>query len=170
MTKKCKHCQAEIDEKATKCPHCQSDLRSWFQKHKILTGILALFVIGWIPSIFTSVPTSSPTKSSDSIVRSAPKPTRRMDFRAIVKFTGTQFEITNADDTDCERAKLEINSKYTLEGYTLKSGETYKVGALQFAKSDGTRFQPFEIKPKDFYIYCSGSNALGGAAWLGNFE
>jgi hypothetical protein len=44
-TKQCKHCRSEIDEKASKCPHCQSDLRSWFQKHPILTIILALFII-----------------------------------------------------------------------------------------------------------------------------
>lgn len=165
MTKKCKHCQSEIDEKATKCPHCQSDLRSWSQKHPILTVILALFVIGWLSSMFNGASTKT-----ESIIPSSPAPTSRMDFRAKVNFTGTKFVITNVDDTDCEGAKLEINSKYTLEGYTLRSGKTYEVGALQFAKSDGTRFQPFEIKPKDFYIYCSGDNELGGAAWMGNFE
>lgn len=44
-TKLCKHCRSEIDEKASKCPQCQSDLRSWFQKHSILTIILALFIV-----------------------------------------------------------------------------------------------------------------------------
>lgn len=44
-TKQCKHCRVEIDEKASKCPHCQSDLRSWFQKHPILTIFLVLFII-----------------------------------------------------------------------------------------------------------------------------
>lgn len=44
--KKCKSCQKEIDEKATKCPYCQTDQRSWFRKHPILTGLLVLFVIG----------------------------------------------------------------------------------------------------------------------------
>lgn len=44
--KKCKSCQKEIDEKATKCPHCQTDLRSWFRRHPILSGILILFIIG----------------------------------------------------------------------------------------------------------------------------
>jgi len=162
MIKKCKHCQSEIDEKATKCPHCQSDLRSWSQKHPILTIILVLFAIGWVSSMFNTTSTKT-----ESTVRSLPAPTSRMDFQAKVNFTGTQFVITNTDDTDCERAKMEINDKYALEGYTLVSGKTYEVGALQFTKSDGTRFQP-EIKPQEFYIYCSGSNALGGASWLGN--
>lgn len=41
--KKCTSCQKEIDSKATKCPHCQTDQRSWFRRHKIMTGILGLF-------------------------------------------------------------------------------------------------------------------------------
>jgi len=48
--KKCKNCQKEIDPKAKKCPFCQSDLRSWFARHPILTGILVLIVIGIIAS------------------------------------------------------------------------------------------------------------------------
>ena len=44
--KKCKSCQMEIDQKASKCPHCQADQRNWFAKHPILTVILALIIIG----------------------------------------------------------------------------------------------------------------------------
>lgn len=40
--KKCKSCQQEIDSKASKCPHCQTDQRSWFMRHKILSGILGI--------------------------------------------------------------------------------------------------------------------------------
>lgn len=105
---------------------------------------------------------------------SSPTPSTRYDFKASVRFTGTQFVITNLDDLDCQNAKMEINGGifrggYVLEGYTLEAGKTYEVGALQFAKSDGTRFNPFEIKPKDFYIMCRGRNALDGASWLGEF-
>lgn len=46
-TKKiCPHCQKEISKGAKKCPECQSDLRSWFSRHPIITGIVALFIIG----------------------------------------------------------------------------------------------------------------------------
>lgn len=105
---------------------------------------------------------------------SSPTPTARDDFRASVRFTGTQFVISNLDDLDCQNAKMEINggilrSGYVLEGYTLEAGKIYEVGALQFAKGDGTRFNPFEIKPKDFFIMCRGENALDGASWLGEF-
>jgi len=48
--KKCKSCQTEIDSKASKCPHCQADQRNWFAKHKVLTVILVLILIGIISS------------------------------------------------------------------------------------------------------------------------
>lgn len=47
-TKQCPHCKSEIDAEATKCPQCQSDLRNWFIKHKFVSGILILLVIGFI--------------------------------------------------------------------------------------------------------------------------
>lgn len=46
----CKHCKKEIPEGATKCPECQSDLRNWFLRHKILSGILGLFILGFLLS------------------------------------------------------------------------------------------------------------------------
>jgi len=42
--KKCPKCAELIQGDAKKCKHCQADLRSWFMRHKILTGILGLVV------------------------------------------------------------------------------------------------------------------------------
>lgn len=109
-----------------------------------------------------------------ALVKSTPNKTlHRENFRASVNFTGTQFVISNNDDLDCENARLEVNGSYNLNGYTLKMGEKYTVGALQFSKDDGTRLNPFQVKPKTFSIYCSqigASNDLGGAGWYGEFN
>ena len=43
-TKKCPQCQEEIPTGAKKCPKCQSDIRIWFARHKILTGILGIIL------------------------------------------------------------------------------------------------------------------------------
>lgn len=43
--KKCKACQSEIDEKATKCAKCGSDQRGWFKRHPIITGILVFIIV-----------------------------------------------------------------------------------------------------------------------------
>jgi len=48
--KKCPKCGEEIKLVAKKCKHCQADLRNWFVKHKIITVILVLMLLGIIGS------------------------------------------------------------------------------------------------------------------------
>ncbi len=46
--KKCPKCSELIQPDAKLCKHCKADLRNWFVKHKIISGILALIVLGMI--------------------------------------------------------------------------------------------------------------------------
>lgn len=46
--KSCPRCQEEIAANAKKCPKCQSDLRNWFMRHPIISGILGLILIGMV--------------------------------------------------------------------------------------------------------------------------
>ena len=46
-TKLCSHCQKEIPKKATRCSYCQSDLRSWINRHPVLTVLGVCFYIFW---------------------------------------------------------------------------------------------------------------------------
>ena len=46
MLVNCKSCGKEIGKGVKKCVHCGTDQRNWFSKHKILTGILILVIIG----------------------------------------------------------------------------------------------------------------------------
>lgn len=47
---KCKACGADIAKGVKKCPHCGKDQRNFFMRHKIITFILAIIVIGGIGS------------------------------------------------------------------------------------------------------------------------
>jgi len=76
-----------------------------------------------------------------------------IDLNATIRFTGTQFVITNNDNFDYKKAELEVNNKYILKGNTLKAGETYNVGIMQFADGDGNRMNTM-IKPQKFTIWC----------------
>jgi hypothetical protein len=83
-----------------------------------------------------------------------------------VRFTGTQFIITNNDSFAWSNCKLEINSKvfgsgYTYVGANIAAGATYSVGALQFANGDGQRFNPFTLKPQNLSISCNTPNGRG---------
>ena len=46
----CSHCKKEIPAGAKKCPFCQSDLREWWNRHPVLTGVIALFILGSVGS------------------------------------------------------------------------------------------------------------------------
>jgi len=76
-TKKCSKCKEDIQDDAKKCKHCGSDLRNWFIRHKILTVILALFVIGAIGSISGGNTSSTNTSSSsNNVVKESSKITK----------------------------------------------------------------------------------------------
>ena len=66
MTKKCKSCQTEIDNKAKKCPHCQTDQRGWFRRHPILTGVLGLFAFFIIVGAIGSSGSKNTTPESNT--------------------------------------------------------------------------------------------------------
>jgi hypothetical protein len=99
--------------------------------------------------------------SSNSNSESSPP-----DLKATVSFDGTQFVIKNNDNFDYNNAKLEINDKYVLEGYTLKAGQTYTVGMMQFADKDGNRFTMMQ-KPQRFYIRCKLPSGEYGSYYAG---
>ncbi|MBA7493260.1 hypothetical protein ES702_03817 [subsurface metagenome] len=103
----------------------------------------------------------------------APSKPLYISLNASVQFTGTQFIITNNDSFEWRNVKLEINSKilksgYKLTTYKMIAGQTYTVGSMQFAKSDGTRFNPFSMKVQSIDIYCDTSK--GKASYHGSWN
>lgn len=108
--------------------------------------------------------------------RTAPiqeQPRASSELKASVRFNGTQFIVTNNDAFDWANVKLEINGGIISGGYQLttasmKSGETYTIGAMQFADSDGKRFNPFQMKPQKFRITANTPN--GSSFYLGGWD
>ena len=64
--KKCPKCREEIAEDAVKCKHCGADLRNWFARHKVWTGILALIVVIIIISAVSGGKGSSSSTTASS--------------------------------------------------------------------------------------------------------
>ena len=79
--------------------------------------------------------------------------TTSCELNVSVEFTGTQFIVTNNDNFDYYEAQLEVNNKYKLFG-TIRAGQTYTVGLMQFADTDGNRFSLMQ-KPQTFSIWCN---------------
>ena len=138
------------------------------QKKKGLGLLVALGIIIFFIAII-SIGGSGENKKTET----TPPTSSIIDLNTSVNFTGEQFIIINEDNFDWTDVKLEVNSELLKDGYVLKTkkmvaGETYTVGALQFAKGDGTRLNPFIIKVLNFSIWCDTPNGQG--FWYGSWE
>jgi len=91
----------------------------------------------------------------------------QVDLNASIRFDGSQFTITNNDSFNWIDVKFELNSAGLSSGFILKyplieAGTTYTVGAMQFAKPDGTRFNPFLMKPQKMSVSCKTPDGKDG--------
>lgn len=68
LTEKCPKCKEDIQPGAKKCKHCGADLRNWFVRHKIITGILVLILVSIFGGILSggSDPKSRETSTANS--------------------------------------------------------------------------------------------------------
>ena len=105
--------------------------------------------------------------------RSPTETEKEIPLSVQMKFTGTQFIITNNDNFNWKNVKIEINSGILKGGYSytaqlMEAKITYTIGTMQFTKGDGTRFNPFTIKPKDVFI--SADTSKGKRYYSGGWD
>jgi len=135
----------------------QKDKKAQQQKNVGIGCLAIIIIVAVIYFIAELRPKKSGTSSSESSF---------IHLSAKAQFTGTQFVITNNDSFNWTNVELELNEGLIRSGYKLTSqvmaaGQTYTVGALQFAKTDGTRFNPFQIKPQSITITCDTPRGKG---------
>jgi len=148
--KKCKSCQSEIDDKAKKCPKCQADQRNWFAKHKILTGILAIILIGAISSAGGSKNTNT-SNSTSSTVSNSKQEQKTYKIGEVIN-TGT-FEITAVSANQKTVVGGQYLNEKASEGATLlavnwkyknisdKPASSYSQPSVKLVDSNGTEYE-----------------------------
>ena len=131
----------------------------------IVLGVFAVLFVGTCSVCLNGVKTNTQTTKNTTT------PSSTVDLNGTVSFDGSQFKITNTDTFDWKNVEFELNSPGGLfeHGYILtyplvESGKLYTVGCMQFAKSDGTRFNPLTSKVLKLNIHCKTPSGQDG--WL----
>lgn len=171
--KKCKNCQSEIDTKAKKCPHCQSDLRNWFARHIILSGILGLIVLiivisasgsGGKKSDEQTTSTETKTATSQSPTTTADKKTAASPSPASLAKIGEAVT-----DGDLSFTVLGVKTANTLGSYYSKTAQgmfyivtvQVKNNAKDTKTIDSSQFQVTDNQGHTFDRSSDGQTALG---------
>lgn len=131
---------------------------------KVCLFLLLLF-LGFC--VYVALPSPpSPGTGAVSVVSPPPAPPDP-DLPAKVNFNGTQFAITNQGKVPWTNTKATVNSGFTQQIGTVAPGRKVTVGAMTFATSDGTRFNPFQMKPQKFVLTATmnGKTAIYVGGW-----
>jgi hypothetical protein len=183
-TEKCPFCGQEIDAAATRCFFCGAELneesvhkrleqlhiqdaRAARRIHKplLIKVVVVLILVG----VVFFYGTSGRKRISDF---DSPGRTSTVKLNAKVIYQGVRFVISNNDSFDWKNVKLEIVSETTEDRFSLKvpnilAGETYTAAAAEFLKDGGTRFNPYTMKPKKFWILCDTPTRENGSYPVG---
>ena len=73
-------------------------------------------------------------------------------LKASVKFDGAQFVFQNDDNFDWNDIRFLLNTDYKYNLPTAAAHSGFAIQAVEFAKDDGTKFDPNSMSPTDFIV------------------
>lgn len=113
----CKACGKEIAKGVKKCVHCGKDQRNFFMKHKILTGIIVLIIIG---SLGSAMGGNEATKVDETAS-------------------------TNSTASSSESKTFKVGDVIQLKDYKITVNKVYNVPGDDFSKpKDGNEFMAID--------------------------
>ena len=183
-TEKCPFCGQEIDAAATRCFFCGADLseesvhKRLEQLHQqdaqaaqrirspVIVGIIVIIILMSIVFFY-----DASGRKRISVVDDQ-KQSSTLRLNAKVTYPGARFIISNNDSFDWINVKLEFVTDSTEDRFSLRvpnitAGETYTAAAAEFSKKDGIRFNPYETKPRKFWILCDTPTEQSGSYQAG---
>lgn len=143
--KNCKACGKDIAKGVNKCVHCGKDQRNFFMKHKIITVVLALVILGGIGSAMgdnkdqatktASTKETTQNKSTETKKEESKKDELK-DSYAIgetakfkgMEMTATKVDISNGSDFD----KPKEGKEFVIVAVKIKNGAKDKLAYNPF--------------------------------------
>src|SRR5437868_3445224 len=128
--KKCRECGKEISSSAKVCPNCGKKNPTANTAAGCFGLVIIVSACVWIghtaPSCSNS---SSPPTGNSSSPPTGSGEQKEIDLHASVKFTGSEFVITNNDNFDWTSVELTVNGGlfkgYKYKTSALSAGQTY---------------------------------------------
>ncbi|MFP3123522.1 DUF4352 domain-containing protein [Ectobacillus funiculus] len=144
----CKACEKEVAKGVKKCPHCGKDQRNWFMRHKILSFIGAVVIIGAI-SAGGGSETASTTASTSQETKQE-KQEKIFNINDVINTGKIEVKVTKVE----EKAKVgnEFISKDASNGGTFvaiqntfknvsdKPVNPFSMPSIQLVDEKGTKY------------------------------
>lgn len=166
QTMKCPKCKEDVQLGAKKCKHCGADLRNWFVRHKIVTGILILFVIGIVGSSMSGENNkqtngNSATSTDGSSAKTTEKevPSKPKEWQKVIGFTASANKQSETFHLEGGQQKIIYKTTggqmslcvvYVMdEGTSLDENGGFPVVTIDGSKSDETMMRK---NAGDYYL------------------
>lgn len=111
----CKACGKEIAKGVHKCVHCGKDQRNFFMKHKIITAILAIAILGGISSAMNGNKNDTTASKGNNKPASSTADTKKPE---VVKVSAVDLAKAYEDN--------EVNADKNYKGKTIETSGTIK--------------------------------------------
>ncbi len=128
--------------------------KTWWKPKGCGAWVLVIIVL----TLIVSALVSNPGNKSNNLDQ---KTQDKSDLIGDVNFDGSQFHIANKENKDWNTCHFTLNGRYHYPGTSLadklevvKANEIISVGSTNFILPDGTRFNPFSIKPTNLSASC----------------
>lgn len=137
----CKACSKEIAKGVKKCPNCGKDQRNWFMRHKILSFIGIIIVIGIISSLGSGgdSETASTETSSNKAKETSATPKEEKAYAIGEVVSSKKLEVTVTKSEEKSSVGNEYVNKQASEGgtlvaiqYTMKNVSDEPVGMFDY--------------------------------------
>jgi Domain of unknown function (DUF4352) len=154
----CKACGKDIAKGVKKCPSCGKDQRSWFGRHKILTFIGGIVIVGSIMGALgggdtetASTTTSASSSSSSSSSTPAKKEETTYKVGDVIKTDELEVSVTKFEEKD-QVGNQYINKKapeggvfvavqYTMKNITDEPIGVFNIPSVNLVDAKGTKYE-----------------------------
>jgi len=151
QTKNCPKCSEPIQATAKRCKHCQADLRNWFARHKVITGILIfiilMIIIGSGSGKGEKVSTQDTGAKVDVVETKSDKPVSAYKVGDSIKLGGAIVTVSKVETSNGgQYSKPQAGNQWVNLNITIENTESTEqfvttMGQMFLRDGDGNSYQ-----------------------------